>query len=380
LKSKDYLTNKNFCPIPWTGLMYNFDGSIKNCIRSAGPIGNICNNPIEDIVNDKPNITTKLNMISNRPGERCSPCYDLEKGKNSFDIISDRVYYLKELKKISLDTYNNETNFNLQVVDIRWSNLCNFACVYCGPDFSSRWEQERSLSITTPNQKQQIEFTNYVMSKASNLKHVYLAGGEPLLMKQNLDLLDKLSSDVNLRINTNLSKTNTQIFDKICTFKNVHWIVSVESIEEEYEYIRYGGSWKEFLENLNIIKNLGHKISFNMLHFSLNYLSIFRCVDFFVNMGFHYNSFIIGPLLNPMSLNIRHLPQDMLHLTQLELQRRISSKPGFLYENGLQNILDYLKTPFDKDLTQVFDYLQVLDQRRNLDSTKIFKELYNYGN
>jgi hypothetical protein len=47
---KDILTNPYFCPIPWTGLMYNMDGTVKNCIRSAEPIGNIADASIENIL------------------------------------------------------------------------------------------------------------------------------------------------------------------------------------------------------------------------------------------------------------------------------------------------------------------------------------------
>ena len=49
---KDILTNRHFCPMPWTGLMYNFDGKVKNCIRSdytTGGLGNIKDNTIEEI-------------------------------------------------------------------------------------------------------------------------------------------------------------------------------------------------------------------------------------------------------------------------------------------------------------------------------------------
>ena len=52
MNSKEYLTNRAFCPMPWTGIMYNFDGTVKNCIRSAGPIGNINNNSIEEILSN----------------------------------------------------------------------------------------------------------------------------------------------------------------------------------------------------------------------------------------------------------------------------------------------------------------------------------------
>jgi MoaA/NifB/PqqE/SkfB family radical SAM enzyme len=207
-----------------------------------------------------------------------------------------------------------------------------------------------------------------------------MAGGEPLLMKENLEFLELLKEknpEVNLRINTNLSKVDTRIFDLICTFKNVHWIISVESIEEEYEYIRHGGKWADFMDNLNIVRNLDHKVSFNMLHMILNYQSIFDCVDYLKKLGFHNNSFIIGTLLQPDYLNIRHLPDTMLNLVKEELTKRINEHPGFLLENGYRNVLEYINQPIEKNLAESFEQLKLLDERRGLDSTKIFKDLYH---
>ena len=368
--------------MPWTGLMYNFDGNIKNCIRSAGPIGNIQDNAIADIVNGSLNISTRELMLNNQPGPRCNPCHELETGKLSFDIISDRIFYLKELKSVPLETYADPAKFNLQTVDVRWSNLCNFSCVYCNPEFSSKWASELKIDIKTPSDIKKESFKKYIFDHAAQLKHVYMAGGEPLLMKENLEFLELLKEKnpmVNLRINTNLSKVDTRIFDLICTFKNVHWTISVESVEEEYEYIRYGGKWVDFLDNLTVIQKLKHKVSFNMIHFILNYLSIFICIDFFKKLGFHNNSFITGALLAPNYLNIRHLPNSVLNSVKEELTKRINENPGFLLENGYRNVLEYINQPIEKNLNNSFEQLKLLDARRNLDSTKIFKELYNHG-
>ena len=376
MKSKEYLTNRAFCPVPWTGLMYNFDGAVKNCIRSASPIGNINNSSIEGILGN--DYAIKADMRAGVKFNRCSPCYDLEQEKNNLDIISDRVFYLKELRSVDNTLYDT-TNFALHSVDIRWSNLCNFACVYCTPEFSSRWASEKNIIINTPSDIKKQEFKNYIFNRADQLKHVYMAGGEPLLMKENLEFLQLLKEknpNVNLRINTNLSKVDTRIFDLICTFKNVHWIISLETIEEEYEYIRYGGKWEDFLDNLKKIQELNHKVSFNMLHFILNYLSIFDCIDFLKGLEFHNNSFIIGALSGPDYLNIRHLPDHMLKLVKEELIKRINNKPGYLLENGYCNVLKYIKQPIEKNLDESFKQLKLLDIQRNLDSKKVFPDLY----
>jgi MoaA/NifB/PqqE/SkfB family radical SAM enzyme len=375
---KDILTNKHFCPMPWTGLMYNFDGEVKNCIRSdsaTGRLGNIKDNTIEEILLGPTNVTKQINITNNKPAAGCNTCYDLEHGKQGFDIISDRIFYIREFKKTPLDTYQTD-NFDLQTIDVRWTNLCNFACVYCGPDFSSKWANELNVIKATPTEQQQKDFTEYIYRHAKNLKHVYLAGGEPLLMKENLELLIKLNPDVNLRINTNLSKVDTGVFDAVCGFKNVHWTVSAETIEDEFEYIRFGGRWQDFLDNLNTIRKLDHKISFNMIWFLLNYDSVFGYVDYLKGLGFQNNSFVIGALLTPEYLNIRHLPQNMLNLLKIKLESKINDRPGYLLEDSYRNMLHYIEQPIEKNLTRSFEKLAVMDQRRGVDSSKIFTELY----
>jgi uncharacterized Fe-S cluster-containing radical SAM superfamily protein len=374
---KEVLTNSTFCPIPWTGLMYNgFDGTVKNCIRSAGTIGNINNTPIEQVVHGNTNVLIQNKIISDVAVPSCRTCYDLEHGKKGFDIISDRKFYIRELKNVGLDTYR-AGNFDLKTIDVRWTNLCNFACVYCNPEFSSRWADELDIKQSAPTEQQRANFKQYIFDHADQLEHVYLAGGEPLLMRENLELLDLLNPDVNLRINTNLSKVDTQVFERICRFKNVHWTVSVETIEDEFEYVRHGGRWQDFQDNLKHIHALGHKITFNMLHFLLNYQSIFGCVDFLKAQGFHNNAFVVGALLEPEYLNIRHLPDSVLQSVKSILEARINESPGYLLEDSYRNLLHYIEQPFKKDFLGSIAEIHTLDQRRNVDSSKVFKELYS---
>jgi len=379
MDAKKALTDGVFCPMPWTGLMYNFDGAVKNCIRSARKIGNIKNNSIQEILKGPINLDTQSRMLDGQPGQNCHPCYDLENGKKRFNIISDRIFYLRELKKIPFDTYQLG-NHSLSTIDVRWSNLCNFACVYCSPEFSSKFADELNITTSKPTAEQTAAFKSYILDHVDQLKHVYMAGGEPMLMKENLDLLSELKQrnpGINLRINTNLSKVDTKIFDLICEFENVHWTVSVETMDSEFEYIRYGGYWPDFQQNLFRINKLGHKISFNMLYFLLNHHSLFDTIDHFRDQwGFHPNSFVAGALLTPHYLNIRHLPEIVLQSIQKLLQTRIDENPGYLLEDSYKNLLHYIQQPFERNFGDSISQLKILDDRRGLDSRKIFKELY----
>jgi len=84
--------------------------------------------------------------------------------------------------------YDQPTQFDLHTVDVRWTNLCNFACVYCGPEFSSKWESDLEFPIVRPGVDRKEKFKNYIFEHAAQLKHVYLAGGEPLLMKRKFGI------------------------------------------------------------------------------------------------------------------------------------------------------------------------------------------------
>lgn len=377
MNPKDYLTNDKFCPIPWTGFQYNSNGDVLNCIRSQRPIGNLKDNNIFEILGS--NTETKQNMLEHKEGLGCSVCYDLEKeNKGNFDIISDRVFYLKELKDVPLNTYDSIDQFKLRKIDIRWSNNCNHACVYCSPEYSSKWAKELKIKVEEPPEERVEQLQRYVFRMIPELKHVYLAGGEPLLMKENEMLLRELlkrNPNVNLRVNTNLSKTGTPVFDLICQFKNVHWTVSVDEIENQFEYVRYGGSWSDFLDNLTIIKELNYKISFNMLYHILNFKSLFETIDYFQRLGFHNNSFVIGPLTLPPWQDVRNLPDNNLDNIKKILDNKINEST-YLLKESYKNLLTHVNKPFNKDLETTLKHFDLLDTRRGTSSRLVFPELY----
>jgi len=373
------LLDKNFCLIPWTGFELDPDGKVKNCIISTDVIGDTHKQEIEDIIANNP---LRKKMLNGEYPTNCSGCYLQEKNlKQNFDSISSRIYYTKQLaNKITPTLLDKDDNFELKHVDLRWSNSCNQACVYCSSGYSSKWAQELGEKISR-NKTSTEKIKKYVYDRIDGLENVYLAGGEPLLMKENrgfLDLLYDKNPNANIRINTNLSKTETGVFEEVCKFKNVHWTVSVETMEDQYEYVRYHGNWKDFLKNLDVIKNLGHKISFNMLYFVLNYKSIFTTVEYLQRLGFHNNSFVIGPLYGPSWLNVLNLPKNVLDRCREELKNQIEKKPGFLLQNSWENCLSYLTdTEFSANIELTLNEIKKMDLRRKIDSRTVFPEFYS---
>ena len=375
------LLEKNFCVLPWTGFELEPDGVVKNCIISKETIGNIHQNSIEDILQSKKNLEIKAQMLNKEFPNNCAGCYFQEKDRaTSFESISSRLYYAKELgPHINNNLLDNKNNFDLSHVDLRWTNHCNQACVYCGPEYSSKWATELGETIKS-NKQAKDQVKKYVFKNIKKLKNIYLAGGEPMLMNDNKEFLTLMlehNPDVHIRVNTNLSSTKTGVFQLLCKFKNVHWTVSVESMDKEYEYIRYHGSWKDFIKNLKHIQTLNHKISFNMLYFILNYKSIFDCIDYFKSIGFHNNSFILGPLIYPLFFDVRHLPKNIKKEVITMFENKIAEQPGFYLQNSLENCLKYLtEDGFNANIELTRQNIKKMDLRRKLDSEKVFPELY----
>ena len=224
------LLDKNFCVLPWTGFELEPNGKVRNCIISKETIGNIHQNSIEDILQSEKNLEIKTQMLNKEFPNNCKGCYFQEKDRaTSFDNISSRLYYAKEIgPSVNNKLLDSKNSFDLKHVDLRWNNKCNQACVYCSPEYSSKWEQE--LNVKQEFEKENIEkVKQYVFKNIKKLKNVYLAGGEPLLINENrefLKLLLEQNPNVHLRVNTNLSSTKTGVFQLLCKFKNVHWTIS----------------------------------------------------------------------------------------------------------------------------------------------------------
>lgn len=364
--------NGTFCPVPWTGFIMNPNGEVKNCVLSNESIGNINDTDIKDILHGNKNSQIKDAMCSDKKHTNCSNCYKLEQGNTGIkNVRSDRYYYLKSLAGVPYDIYDTH-NTTLKTVDMRWRNTCNLACVYCGPDLSSTWAKELGVDITV-DETQLAKTKQYVLENAPNLKNVYLAGGEPLLMKENVELLDRLDPSCTVRINTNLSNIKGPVFERASKFKDVHWTVSVETMNSEFEYIRWGAKWNTFLDNLNVIRQFDHKISFNMLWFVLNPYTVFDTVDYFMQQGYVENSFVIGPIKVPVEYDIRNVNSHTQDDLRILLLNRINyADSRYLLHNSYINMLKHLDEKFDKQSSKTTQRLEEMDKRRGLSYKNVF--------
>lgn len=381
MDAKTYLTKKSFCVLPWTGVYIQPDGIVKNCSINLTELGNLNDTSLKEILGNSTNQEIKSDMLNDVMHERCGRCHRLDSGQQNIDQIGNRFWYLKKLKNTDMSLYDSTENFQLKMLDLRWKNTCNFACVFCGPDLSSRWANELKQPQRIESQQLK-ESINYVYDNLHTVEHIYLAGGEPLLINENLVLLSKMleiNPNVDLRINTNLSVINNEIYNLIKKFTNVHWTVSIDSVGEEFEYIRYGSSWATFTKNLSILNtDFPNRINFNFVWCILNSSSIHTAIDFLLEQGYHENTMVVNTLDEPLWYDVRNLPEQVLSELRDQLMVKIEqTNSHFCLNKSLQLMLNYIQpSNFVKDTNTTLDILKNLDIRRGLDSKKTFPNLY----
>lgn len=290
---------------------------------------------------------------------------------------------MKVLKNHDLDVYKQNSYAKLNVLDLRWRNTCNYSCVYCGPDLSSRWVTERNKKLVYKIDEQFLEETKrYIFDHIHEIKHVYLAGGEPLLIKENLELLEQLKQhnpNVTIRINTNLSVIDNKIFQMLVDdFADTKWTVSIDAIGEDYEYIRYPGNWDNFLKNLTYLYSKTKNIDYNMTWSVLNAYTIFDAIDF-LQQTFNCPDtvFVIQPIFGPRSLQTSNLCKDTLDDLRSIIEQRLQKCSSKLYQNSLESMLESLDLHTSKRFDKTLKFLNTINRQRMLQFPKSLTNLIN---
>jgi len=338
------MTNQLYCTAPWNGITVRENGNVLTCCMGSTVLGNINSQPIHKIYNNSKHIQIKQEMLDGTPSKNCINCVNFEKN-NANVTASIRSYYNT--------TYSNLAD-ELKFLDIRWNNLCNLSCIYCGPYFSSSWAEKLSPNnIKIIKNDYDSDLEDWILSKVDQLHELMLVGGEPLLMKQNYKLIDKLSDTTRLSIITNLSYnlSNNQSTQKLFNRPkdNTIWNVSVENYGQQFEYVRNGANWQQFSDNLKLLMaNNPNNVNLQMVY------GVFSALSLFDTVKYYYNNFDIKktkPNLidgNPI-LSLFRYPNSILKLAIKQLEDIIAWQKetfGIDYElyksDDFETILDKL--------------------------------------
>ena len=250
-----------YCAAPWRGLHINPRGDIKTCCAgNPNMLGNLNTKTITEVLNGPELAEIRSVLSQGNPHLYCSNCVNSER----FGNASERIWHNTNSPDIDYATAGTQYHYPV-IVDVRWNNTCNLSCNYCGPPDSSKWASLKNISVNTATRHYYTDVCNFIEKHYNHVQEVALIGGEPLLLKENLKLLDVIPDNCIVTLITNLSNPleNNEIFKKLAKRKRVGWSMSFDNVESRFEYVRYGGDWNLLQENLAIIKSLMVKDSNN---------------------------------------------------------------------------------------------------------------------
>lgn len=376
LKHKFFLFKKseNFCAVPWNHFHIWSDGKIKTCTHGK-TFGNINEQPLDQLLLSNEILEIKQDLLNDKPNSNCQHCYNSTTKQEHFDL---RNHYNPMFSSSQID-YDDLTSFKLHGIDLHWDNTCNFKCVYCNPEQSSLIAQEQGLQPNRVDNNNVDKIIELVVENQYDIKEVYFSGGEPLLVKNNEKLLSQITNEnLPIRINSNISHANhsNRVLNQLKRFKNVLWTVSAESSHERFEYTRSNGNWEGFIDNLRLIKSLGHQTRLNSVFFVGSAAYLFDTLEYFITEH-GIKDITINQLYNHPYLHVKHCPsavkQSSLHKLKKILASDLIEPKSNSYYNIARCEKELLKSSNDElDYQHYFDKL---DSVRHSNWRKIFPEL-----
>jgi len=380
---------KDFCPAPWMSMFYRANSAQICCANGklipSSPFEFRTGAFVQSVKNDFLN--------GHRPAT-CKSCWELE--DNGFISVRKSTYdpLISPMDHI---LFNETTERNLEYLELRSNNLCNFSCRMCSPIDSNQIGQEvrinpklkKYYTYNPPhNLLEEINDSNFqqIINQISQVKFLSLTGGEPMLIKQYYDLLDYIvennySKNITLQITTNCSVYNSHIVERLKEFKEVLFTLSLDGVEETAEYQRYGTVWSTVKENsLKFLElpNINPVVNATLTAYSI--LDLSRFADFLIELYNKNNStyFMLRPAIVPNEIQYTLLNKDLSKRAIDEIEKtikKISDNKNFeLFVNELHLYLNVLlhSTTTEYNFKKFQDFTKDFDEIRNQSFEKTF--------
>jgi MoaA/NifB/PqqE/SkfB family radical SAM enzyme len=353
---------------------------------------------IETVVNSEPMKELRINMLTEKYNSTCQQCYAHEQQNiRSFRKAANLEYskYFDETVPSTLDD-GSITDFKMRYFDIRFSNICNFKCRTCGPEYSSQWEMENkknNFHVKIIPKNNRAELLSEVLTHVQHMESAYFAGGEPLITEEHYVMLEEMirckRTDIRLSYNTNLSNFKFKDKDLLGLWKNftngVFVNASLDHFGERAEYIRHGTDWSIVESNLQLIKSLPYIHSqINTVVSLYNYYTIDEFYNYLISNGFYSSRDMEYTLYNmqgPIEFVSQVLPQQLKEEARLKIIKLKYKMKALGFGEQNVNSLDSIVTWAEADelWNEKKDYFRKevarVDRIRGESFSKTFPEL-----
>jgi len=314
------LKNRHFCVFPWANTQVFFmEDGISPCCNLVKEYSDDVFAPIEQL---KEKI--EAGIAEERLCQHCYKCEDdgkiSERMRPLLGFDTDRL--LKLIHRREIDEY---------YVQATLSSLCNMACRSCAGTISSLYnkvwngidEPSRTLSEEPRLWNAVLDTLTNAVAKHENVILV-ISGGESTVQPDFYKLIDwikqqGISQRIVLQITTNGTVTTRSLYEDLTqNFRKVRLSISVDSVGDNYHYVRWPVKWEkmsknldEFAEYTKIFPNfemmLSPVFSINNIFYLTDWIRYFQ--EFSEKHAIEYPPTYDLTLYRPEWLDIQYMPE-----------------------------------------------------------------------
>ena len=397
----------SYCSLLWLHSASKTTGEHRACcLMSNHKTGGIARKPNGDAYNWKtddimeahnsPAIRDmRLKMLRGETVPECQTCYTKEdSGYSSRRQSSNKRYHKFTIERASeLTDSNGYTTQRPRFLDMRFGNLCNLKCVMCHSNSSNQWYDDHvrlfgqddwvknNLLFTGKKwiDKGQMDwwqsesFWQQMDEFKSELRHLQMVGGEPLMIEKHYDFLQQLvdtgdAQHIKLEYDTNLTNVQPRAIELWKEFRSVNIRVSVDDYGEQNRYIRYPSNYEKIIENILLVQELETvKLDIAITWQVMNAYTVLNLLDDIQRLQINAN-LNMRILSQPAWYDVKILPTDSI----VEIYENSQHK------DKVQHLINYMKDNPDVDKQQIDKFISQsnkLDQIRNLDWRSTFPQL-----
>ncbi len=423
--------SKTFCILPWIHFATRPNGDMRLCC-SANASGAGENHTVGLVKNEKGQPANfgretpmsawnneymkdvRLTMLEGKIPASCSKCI----AEESRGVASKRIWETGSWMEDGIDVEelikqteeDGTVPEKLVYLDLRLGHTCNLKCVMCSPHDSSQWvsdhkkiyplfqakelKEQMSWDRKEFNNKwhENPDFWKEMYAQIPNLKQVYFAGGEPLMIREHKWFLEEIirqgyADKILIRYNTNGLLVDDEIIELWKKFKKVKVGFSIDAVGDRNWYIRYPSDWATIEHNLHKLDNTPNNIQVSIAT-AIQILNIKHLADFAkwkitqnfkkVNLentvgGIQAGGGIINMhlLYIPTFLSIRLLPAE----DKAQVRSSFAELANWLHTNYRQDEDFWKNNPYGwKRWQAVLDFMDAEDHTAQLPAFKEYIE------
>jgi MoaA/NifB/PqqE/SkfB family radical SAM enzyme len=343
------------CRYPFQSISIYPSGHIRPCCAFKEDIGHVdsISNIVDFFHNDTHLNKLRDNEIAGIPTlPGCDLCYN-----NASTNSSRKIIFNNSIKHIGVTKENTLTNF-----DLSFGNTCNLTCVMCSSQYSSKIATIESKF----NQPWKPIHSNFSLSRKqidelltqlTNVSLVELKGGEPLLSKDCVYFLERIT-DINptaeIEITTNFTIVSKEFLKVIRKNSKIKLIISMDGVGETYEWIR-GIKDDALINNLKLIAEYApasiKRINFCVSAFNLHHIPQYDIwFNTFRNQYRLDSSFVVYDLIakeehvSPRLTANSNIKMQLIELSNLQHHQ--------ITKNSLKRLLEYITQNNNKDINR----------------------------